>query len=98
MQGATIEGCNFNGCTINNTNLTNLIGDPLNDPNNSVFNDSADMFIGENMNYNNMIVVDNDMFKLEEQQSFVELTDSVAENITWNDYNVINNYRHQYTQ
>ena len=76
----------FTNTIIKNTKLFNLAGIPLNDPVNYIFDDFADAYIGPHINYENLLVKNDHMFKI--GTGYNDLTGIKSKNINWTNYDL----------
>lgn len=91
LVNATIVNSIFTNVIIKNTKLFNMAGIPANDPVNYIFDDLADAYIGPNINYEKLLVKNDHMFKI--GTGFNNLAGIRSKNISWNTYDISNNYQ-----
>ena len=88
---ATVVNTIFTNVIIKNSKLFNMVGIPANDPANYIFDDLADAYIGPNINYENLLVKNDHMFKI--GTGFNDLTGIRSKHISWNNYDISKNYQ-----
>ena len=91
LMNATVVNTIFTNTIIKNTKLFNLAGIPLNDPINYIFDDLADAYIGPHINYENLLVKNDHMFKI--GTGYNDLTGIKSKNINWTNYDLSRNYQ-----
>ena len=88
---ATVSNAIFTNTIIKNTKLLNLTGLPAVDPVGYIFDDFADAYIGPQINYVDLHVKNDFMFKL--GTGFNDLTGVRSKNMTWRNYDISENYQ-----
>lgn len=78
------------GSIIHNTKIYNIIGTPSSLPNGYFFNKNSKTIVGPNLNYENMTINDNNLFK--RGSKFYNIDGITTKNMTWDGYSITNNY------
>ena len=90
LKNANLTDAILNGTTINNTKIYNIIGTPRSLPNGYFYKESANTILGPNLNYEDMIINDNNLFK--RGNKFYNIDGITTKNMTWDGYSILNNY------
>ena len=90
LVNSNLENAIFTNAIFNNTRLYNINGIPQELPNDYVFDTVNKIVFGPNLNYENMIISNNNLFKT--SFGYRNINGISSKNITWNDYDLSNNY------